>query len=144
MSRELARERQEEFADVMAAVRRWSEEEPDIVAVALVGSWARNAAQMGSHIDIVVLTSEPDRFASTENWINVASGRCGKLIRTRKWGPLTERRVLLEPGLEIDYGFAGPQWANVPPDAGTTRVVSDGLVPIYDPMRVLHRLRDAT
>lgn len=54
---------------------------------------------------------------------------------------MTERRVRLDSGVEIEFGFTQPTWASVDPvDAGTHRVVRDGLRPLFDPAGLLARL----
>lgn len=68
-------------------------------------------------------------------------GEPAELIRTRRWGPLAERRVALPSGLEIEFGFVPPGWASVDPvDPGTARVVADGCSPVHDPLGAFTRL----
>jgi hypothetical protein len=44
----------------------------------------------------------------------------------------------LPTGLEIDLTVGTPAWASIDPlDAGTRRVVSDGMRPLYDPTGLL-------
>ncbi len=46
---------------------------------------------------------------------------------------MTERRVQLPSGFEVEFGFAAPSWAATDPvDAGTARVVRDGCRPLLD------------
>ena len=40
----------------------WARTQSDIEAVALVGSYAREAAVEDSDVDLVILTADPDRF----------------------------------------------------------------------------------
>ena len=64
-----------------------------------------------------------------------------ELIATRQWGPLTERRVALPSGPEIEFGVVPQSWADIdPPDPGTVRVVHDGLQIIYSPDGLLRGL----
>ena len=113
-------------------------------ALGLVGSWARDAATLASDVDLVVLTERSELYMSAADWIEVASGRPGRIIRTKAWGPLTERRVELASGFEVEFGFAPPSWAEVDPlDQGTAQVVADGFAVLYDPMGLLGRLADA-
>lgn len=59
-------------------------------------------------------------------------------MRTEGWGSLTERRVVLRSGLEVETGFVAPIWASVDPvDPGTGRVVGEGLSPLVDPKGVV-------
>ena len=57
-------------------------------------------------------------------------------MRTKEWGRLTERRVRLSSGLEVDFGFVDPSWtATDPVDPGTASVVLDGCQPMLDRRR---------
>ena len=133
-------ERAEEFDSVRAAVLDWASGEDAIVAVALVGSWARGAARMDSDADVVVLTAS-DRCVNEDDWVVPLCGHDAVLVRTVDWGALTERRVRLGSGFEIEFGFAKPSWAgNAPVDQGTRQVVSNGCEVWYDPTDVLGRL----
>jgi hypothetical protein len=49
-------------------------------------------------------------------------------------------RAFYESGLEVEYGFTTPDWAETPTDAGTMRVVTDGMRVVYDPQGVIGRL----
>ena len=110
----------------------WARQQPDIRGLALVGSWARGSARTDSDVDLVVLTSNPHRYLADDDW-TTALGAAG-VLRTQAWGPLTERRQLLQGGLEVEVGVTQPAWAATDPvDAGTRRVVTDGLRILHDP-----------
>lgn len=133
-------ERVEEFNWLREAVHEWAASEDTVVAVALVGSWARGEARMDSDADVVVLTAN-DSYVRRGDWVGALCGQDAALVRTVDWGPLTERRVRLGSGFEIEFGFAEPSWADVAPvDRGTRSVVLDGCVPWYDPTDVIGRL----
>ena len=124
---------------VIAGVRAWAAVRADVLAVGLAGSRARGTAGPSSDVDIVVITRDPEDYAS-------ADGPCAALpggavaVRTRWWGPVLERRFRLPTGLEVELGFAPPSWAALPVDAGTARVVGDGFVALHDPSGLLGRL----
>jgi hypothetical protein len=127
---------------LLDAVGGWVARRPDVVAVALVGSWARGAAGPGSDVDLVVLTESPALYVAGEEWARELGA--ARVVLTRRWGVLVERRLAMPGGLEVDVGFVLPSWASVDPvDAGTVRVVGDGLVPLHDPAGVLARLIDS-
>jgi uncharacterized protein len=117
----------------------WAAGRPDVHAVALVGSHARGTARPDSDVDLVVLTDRPDAYAGT-SWAAEALGAGATDVRTRRWGPLLERRFLLPGGLVVDCGLAPPTWAALPVDPGTARVVADGFVVLHDPHDLLARL----
>jgi predicted nucleotidyltransferase len=129
----LTDERIEEYERIVRCVAAWAQERRDIVGVAVVGSWACGAARMDSDIDLVILTSEKESYVATEDWVQPALDLEGEIVRTQEWGPVTERRVRLPSGLELEFGFTAPSWAAIDPvDAGTARVVVDGCVPLVD------------
>lgn len=120
-------------------MREWAATRPDVRAVALVGSWAREEAGPGSDLDLVVLTDDPGAYLGSDAW-TAALG--GELVATRSWGVLVERRLRTPDGLELDVGIAAPSWASTSPvDPGTVQVVSGGMRPLYDPDDLLARLQ---
>ena len=132
--------RADEVAHGCRRVAAWAAEEPDVAAVGLAGSWARGAARADSDVDLVVLTGTPERWVAGEDWIAAAVGRPVTPVRTRTWGVLTERRVRLRTGLEVELGIVPERWAAEPVDGGTARVVRDGFRVLHDPDGVLARL----
>jgi predicted nucleotidyltransferase len=134
-------DRLHEYATVTTLIARWARTQDDIVGAAVVGSWARGTARMGSDIDIVVLTNEKARYLDDDHWVAVALLEPAEIVRTQDWGPLTERRVRLSSGLEVEFGFVPPSWAATDPvDPGTASIVRDGCKPIEDSDAVLERL----
>ena len=132
-------DREAEIAGIIETVTAWAHTRPDIQGVVVVGSWARGTATMSSDIDIVLLTTDVATYIVSTGWWGFLDR--AELIATRQWGPLTERRVALPSGLEIEFGIVPPSWASIdPPDPGTVRVVGDGLRIIYDPDGVLRAL----
>lgn len=49
-------------------------------------------------------------------------------------------RAFYDSGLEVEYGFATPDWAALPLDAGTRRAVADGVKVLYDPEGIFARM----
>jgi uncharacterized protein len=134
-----------EYEAVVAAVARWAGQQPDIKAVAVVGSWARGEARMTSDVDLVVVTEQKARYRQDDDWVPRALAGQAELVRSQEWGVLTERRVRLPSGLEVEFGFVPPEWAATDPvDPGTARVVRDGCRPILDDNALLRNLIAAT
>jgi predicted nucleotidyltransferase len=132
----------ERIERLLERVTAWARQRPDVHGVALVGSWARDAAREDSDVDLVVLTDDPDRYVTAEDW-SVELGATG-IVRTLSWGPLTERRLLLDDGLELEFGVVPPTWAATDPlDPGTRQVVTDGMRILHDPDRRLAALAGA-
>ena len=127
-------ERAAEYERIRETLIAWARDQEDIQGVAVVGSWARSAARMDSDIDVVVLTGAKDRYLTGADWVEGSLAQPAEVVRTQKWGPLTEHRALLPSGLEVEFGFAGPEWAATDPvDPGTAGVVLDGCIPLVDP-----------
>jgi predicted nucleotidyltransferase len=123
---------------VIDALIAWAKAQPDVTAVALVGSYAYDRPRMGSDVDLVLLTTSPDRHTEGLGWALAVDPRA-RLIRDRAWGPLRERRVRLRSGLQIELGIVTPEWAALPLDEGTATVLRDGCRILFDPDGVLDR-----
>jgi uncharacterized protein len=130
-----------EVEEVLGAVSVWAAHRGEIRAVALVGSWARGTATAASDVDVVVLTDDVGAYVNSDDWVVDVLGPSAAIVRTGEWGVLTERRVRLSSGLEVEFGFAPCSWAAVEPvDPGTAGVVRDGCRPLFDPEGSLQRL----
>src|SRR6266540_4723844 len=123
--------RRDEVEQVLDRARRWAMGRADVVAVALVGSWARDAARPDSDVDLVVLTTDQAPYLAPyldrDDWIGGLGA--DRLVMTRSWGPLTERRLVLPSGAAAD-----------PVDEGTHQVITDGVRVLHDPEGLLARL----
>lgn len=129
--------------EALAGAAQLPEAVPGIVAIALVGSWARLSARPDSDVDLVVLTSDPETLLGTSAWFQVF-GEDSELVRSEDFGPIQERRLRRPDGLEVELGIGRPHWAATePPDAGTARVVRDGMRILFDPERLLASLAEA-
>jgi predicted nucleotidyltransferase len=133
-----ADDRRAEVDALLERATAWAARRRDVVALALVGSYARGADRPGSDVDLMVLTTEPARYLDREDWIGGLGAE--RLVTTRSWGAVTERRVALPSGLEVEVGLALPSWAAIDPvDSGSRRVMTDGNRVLYDPAGVLAR-----
>lgn len=136
-------DRRREVEALLARAVTWAAAREDVVALALVGSWARHAGRSSSDVDLVVLSDDPVAYIEREDWIEgLVSG--AELVRTGDWGGVVERRLLLPSGLEVEVGIGLPSWAETSPvDPGTRRVVRDGLRVLHDPRGLLAALTSA-
>jgi uncharacterized protein len=114
---------------------RWAAAQPDVKAVALVGSYARDAATPDSDIDLLILVADVATYIRDQSWVSLF----GEVTECREedWGRVTSLRAFYQNGLEVEYGFSTPDWADMPIDAGSFRVVSDGMKVLYDPLDIL-------
>ena len=128
---------------MLSRVRRWAGDRADVEAVGLAGSWARGAERMSSDVDLVIVTSRPAPYEASCEWLADFGGSSCR--PDAAVGVLLERRVRLPSGLEIEFGFVPPAWADTSPiDPGTLRVARDGLRELHDPHGVLAGLVLAT
>ncbi|MEQ4205467.1 hypothetical protein [Actinopolymorpha sp. B9G3] len=113
----------------------WATKQPDVLAVAVVGSYAYDHPRMASDVDMMLITTDRPRRIQGLDWIAAFDPRA-KLIRTKDWGPwLTERRVRLRSGLQVELGVAEPEWVH----RASARVLGDGCRVLHDPAGVLAR-----
>jgi len=116
--------------DFIEDFMRWSMKRKDIRAVALVGSYAREAATEASDVDLVILVEDPQKYLTNTKWIKVFGAAITQNIED--YGKLISLRVWYENGLEIEYGFTTREWAKTPLDKGTKRVISDGMRVLFE------------
>ncbi|MDQ4107018.1 MAG: nucleotidyltransferase domain-containing protein [Actinomycetota bacterium] len=127
---------------MLARVRLWASRRPDVIVVELAGFWSHGDDRMDSDVDILLLTTEKRLYLGDEAWARDLGGL--RIVKTERWGSLTERPFVLPSGLEVEVGIAPPSWgATDPVDPGTRRVVEDGISIVYDPDGLLIRLLDA-
>lgn len=128
----------DDIAATLKKVGEWSRQHEDIVAVALVGSYARNQARDDSDIDLVVLTTQPESYLENQEWLTYFGEV--QSIRKESYGMVTSLHVKYVKDYEVEFAIALPAWANVPTDKDTGSVVAKGLMPIYDPENILGNL----
>ena len=127
----------EDIGDFLNGFLTWASRQPDIQGIAVVGSYARGAARDDSDIDLVILTDQPHHYLDEVQWID----RFGVVekYQTEDYGKLISIRVWYKNGPEVEYGITTPDWAALPLDAGTQRVISDGLMVLFERGNVLSR-----
>jgi predicted nucleotidyltransferase len=99
-------------------------------ALALAGSHARGVATPFSDLDIVILSDDPARYLRDSSW----ASEFGIVEREQleHYGQVRSLRVWYGSGLEIEFGFTTPDWADEPLDPGTKKVIDDGLVVLWE------------
>ena len=119
----------------------WAREQFDIEGAALIGSYAGGAATETSDVDLMILTTNASRYLDDHKWLSVF----GEIARSQNetWGVVETVRAFYRTGLEVEYNFATPSWAAIPIDAGTRRVVNDGIKVVFDPKRKFDALKKA-
>lgn len=94
---------------------------------------------MDSDVDIMLVTEERGLYLETDAWVRELGGV--RLVKTRQWGPMTERRFVMPSGLEVEVGVGLPSWLD-PADEGVRRTIEDGVSVVYDPRGILAELLD--
>ncbi len=127
----------EQVDDFLQRFTRWAGSRPDILAAALVGSYARGQARADSDVDLVLICASPQHYLASPGWVLEFGDVAGR--RFEDYGKLTSLRVWYGDGLEVEYGIAGKDWAAPPLDDGTRQVISDGMVILYERDGLLSR-----
>ena len=120
----------EHIRDFIDRFVAWASTQPDVHAIALVGSYARAAARDDSDIDLVLLTNHPEKYLADIAWAE----RFGAVEKHQieDYGKLTSLRVWYRNGHEVEYGLTTPDWAAQPLDAGTQQVIDDGMLVLFE------------
>jgi hypothetical protein len=129
-----------ELATFLKAFDCWARAQIDIAGVVLVGSHARDTAHEESDVDLIILTSEVDKYLQDQLWLSQFG--VVQECEIENWGQVTSLRVFYKDRTEVEYNFSTPDWASVPVDAGTYHVVADGMKIIHDPQRILKVLQE--
>ncbi len=118
-------------------VTLWAADQPDVLGLALVGSYAKGTATEDSDIDLVLISRNPDRFLDDEGWVT----RFGELEKCQLeyYGLLTSLRVWFAEGCEIEFGITDEGWVADPLDSGTRQVIQDGMRILFERENILSR-----
>jgi hypothetical protein len=108
----------------------WAKTQADLLAIALVGSYARGSPGPDSDVDLILLTVDPEAYLENQNWIS-EFGEPAHVVR-EEWGKVTSLRVFYAHGPEVEYGIAGPEWGSDPGDDGDARVIREGCIALYE------------
>lgn len=129
-------------AEMIEAVRTWAERQQDIRALAVVGSHACSEARSDSDIDLILLAPDPARYLRQTAWVSVF----GEAVESYRedWGNVQSLRVRFRDAPEVEFGFAGLDWAALPPDSGTSSVLRGGCRTLIDRDGLLARVLAAT
>lgn len=114
----------------LQSVVEWAKHESDLMALALVGSFARGEASPESDVDLILLLSSPEVYLENQDWVS-GFGETDHIVE-EDWGKVTSLRVFYADGLEVEYGFAGLEWGSDPRDAGDAQVITDGLIILHE------------
>lgn len=115
---------------------------PDIAAAALIGSRARGTEREDSDYDLIILTENREVFFNDSRWVN--RFHRWRESKTEERGVIKTLRAFYKNGDEYEFNFAPLSWANITPiDAGTRRIVTEGMKILHDPQGILEKLQKA-
>ena len=129
-------ERVEAFLDDL---KTWAAQQPDVPAIAIVGSHVRGAARPDSDVDVILIVDEPACYLNESAWMK----RFGQVLSVshEDWGLVQSIRVHYADGMEVEFGITVRKWASTDPiDHGTKEVVSKGMRLLYDRDTLLESL----
>ena len=117
---------------------RWSNGREEILAIGLVGSYARGNARPDSDVDLIILLADPQPYLQDTDWAS-AFGTVVKQ-QVEDYGIVTSLRVWYSDGLEVEFGLTRPDWAALPLDKGTAQVIAGGMRILFEREALLSRV----
>jgi predicted nucleotidyltransferase len=102
---------------------------PNIIAVLLVGSYARNEQKEGSDIDLVIITEDKEKFFLEDKWIKIFGKPMENTVE--EWGEIKSIRIKYSE-YEIEFGIGTRKWIRIPLDKGTEKVLRNGYIILFE------------
>jgi len=122
--------------------RGWAIRNHEVLGVGIVGSWARGTAKPDSDLDLILITTLPEKYLETTDWITYFGTI--REVKSEDWGMVQTRRVFYQDGSEIEFNITTKEWVITDPvNDGTKLVVREGMIIVYDPQNLLRKLKDA-
>lgn len=92
---------------LLAAVMAWGRERSDVRAVLVVGSRARanSPADRWSDTDLALVVDDPAPYLASAEWLGAFGRPLLSFVEPTAVGPFTERRVLFETGVDVDFAL---------------------------------------
>jgi predicted nucleotidyltransferase len=118
------------ITDFLNELVHWAASQPEVKAVGLVGSYAREAASPDSDIDIIILAEDPGEFIKNTDWLK-SFGLIKKML-VEDYGRVTSLRAWYENGREVEFGLTTPAWAGSPLEDGTERTIQKGMQVLFE------------
>jgi aminoglycoside 6-adenylyltransferase len=98
---------EESYEQLIRRVREWAKDRADVRAVFVIGSRARtdHHADEWADLDLVIVTTSPEFYVSTTDWINVLGKPLLTFVEPTAVADEKERRVLFEGMLDVDFAI---------------------------------------
>jgi len=97
----------ESYEKLIQRFCEWAKERVDIRAGAVIGSRARldHPADEWADLDLVIVTTNPEFYLSTTDWVNELGKPLLTFIEPTATGGEKERRVLFERMMDVDFAI---------------------------------------
>lgn len=102
-----------QFKPLLDAFLNWASARREVRAAIIIGSQAQGerVADVFSDLDLVIVTPEPRYFVEEDAWLNAIGLPIVSFRELRATGGELQRRVLFEPGLDVDFiPFSLEEW----------------------------------
>ncbi len=128
------------WADILERFVEWAQNREDITAAIVVGSQARedHPSDEWSDLDIVIVTANPGYYVSTSDWVKRFGNPWITFIEPTAAGGAKERRVLFEPGRDVDFAIIPRAQMEASLD-GFSEVASRGIRVLVDKEKLAER-----
>lgn len=134
------------YQALLTRLTQWARTQEDIRLALVVGSRARvdHPADEYSDLDVVLVTTLPQRYLSTADWVADLGSVWLTFVEPTAQGGLEERRVLFEGGLDVDFTVMPYHLARAMAEGGLPRqlaaVVRRGVRVLVDKEGIGERL----
>jgi hypothetical protein len=127
---------------MVAAVQRfldefvaWASDHDGVLAVALVGSYARGQARDASDIDLIIVARDPEPFIRDPGWTRRFGGVDRQQVE--HYGKVTSLRTFYDDCHEVEYGWSDDSWPALPLVEGTREVLAGGFKVLFERSPIL-------
>lgn len=96
------------YEQLIERIACWAESEPDLRAVAVIGSRARSSdhpADEWSDLDLLMVAETPERYIAEHRWVTALGDPWLTFVEPTAVGAHRERRVLFAGGLDVDFAL---------------------------------------
>lgn len=97
----------EKYQVLIERISDWAENQDDIRAVLIQGSYARTdkPADEWSDLDLTLITTTPERYIQASDWVTSIGSHWLTFVEKTSDGNGMERRVMFEDGLDVDFAI---------------------------------------
>jgi len=126
---------EDKIEQFLQEITNWAFLRSDILALAVVGSYARGAATPTSDLDLVLISTHPAQYLQNTDWVQQFGDVAKQQVED--YGLVTSLRVWYKDGPEVEFGLTDERWSALPLDEGTRRVIEDGMRVLFEKDQIL-------